>query len=343
MPYRTGDDDLDARLQEIAAETTDPDLVFEMLVSAVRIGREQVDRGDRKLINTSLKELRYAAQVFAPYHGVRKATIFGSARTRPDDPSYQAAFGLGAAMADRDWMVLTGAGPGIMEAGLRGAGADMSFGINIQLPWEASAADVIADDPKLINFRYFFTRKLTFVKESDGFALLPGGFGTMDEAFELLTLMQTGRTTVTPVVLLEASGSTYWETWFDFVCRELRDPGLISPYDLALVRVFDDVEAAADELVGFYSNYHSMRYVGRRLVLRLTTAPTATELHRLSDHFADIVVRGRIEAIGPTEAEAADGDELDRPRVALEFDRASHGRLRQLLDALNGRPSPRLD
>jgi len=192
-----------------------------MVVSALRLGLEDVDRADLKLVNAALKELRYAFHVFAPYRGIPKCTIFGSARIKPGDPAYECAKQFGAQMAERDWMVMTGAGPGIMAAGLEGAGAENSFGINIMLPFEASANEVIADDPKLINFRYFFTRKVTFMKESQGYAILPGGFGTMDEAFELLTLMQTGKTFLAPVVLLDPVGSTYWERWRQFVVDEL--------------------------------------------------------------------------------------------------------------------------
>ena len=240
-------------------------------------------------------------------------------------------------------MVLTGAGPGIMAAGIEGAGAERSFGINIVLPFESAATPVIAGDPKLINFRYFFTRKLTFVKESDAFVLLPGGFGTMDEAFELLTLVQTGRAEPAPIVLLEPDGSSYWETWESFVRQELLSKGLISEGDLSLVRITDDVGVAVDELSSFYATYHSLRYVGGRLVLRLHREVSDAELADLNEEFSDIVSSGRIERVDTHEVEIADRDAVDRPRIAFRFDQIRYNRLRQLIDTLNGRRQPAHD
>lgn len=336
--YRTGNEDLDtliAALVEQAGIQRDRDLVFEMLVSVVRMGREAADRGDLKLVNAALKELRYSFLVFEPYATIPKVAIFGSARTRRDDPGYLLARDFGRAMAERDWMVITGAGPGIMEAGIEGAGADRAFGVNILLPFETEAAAVIAGDPKLINYRYFFTRKLTFMKESRAFALLPGGFGTMDEAFELLTLMQTGRTPIAPVVLIEPPGSTYWNDWRAFVRRDLAERGLINERDLDLVRIFDDPQAAVEEICRFYAVFHSQRFVGRRLVLRLHRAPDDDELDALSTEFADIIVAGRIERVTASPGEVEDHDVPHLPRIAFAFDRASFARLRQLIDRLN--------
>lgn len=336
--YRTGKQHLDgaiAELIESAGLTQDSDLTFEMVVSAIRLGLEDVDRADLKLVNAALKELRYSFHVFAPYRGIKKCTIFGSARIQPGSAAYQAARNVGAAVAARDWMVMTGAGPGIMAAGLEGAGAENSFGINIMLPFEASANEVIADDPKLINFRYFFTRKVTFMKESHGYVILPGGFGTMDEAFELLTLMQTGKSILAPVVLLDPEGSTYWERWRDFVKIELLDDGLISESDMCLFKITSSVEEAADEMVRFYRTYHSSRAVGQRLVLRLNREIESDELATLNDEFGDIIVDGEIEPIGATEAELRDQDNVDLPRIAFRFDRHGYARLRQLVDALN--------
>jgi uncharacterized protein (TIGR00730 family) len=341
--YRTGSDDLDATIAELveaAGVHRDHDLVFEMIVSAVRMGREAADRGDLKLMNAALKEMRYSFLVFEPYANIPKVSIFGSARTRQDDPDYLMARDFGRAMAEQEWMVITGAGPGIMEAGIEGAGAENAFGVNIVLPFESEAAPVIAGDPKLINYRYFFTRKLTFMKESKAFALLPGGFGTMDEAFELLTLMQTGRSQVTPVVLLEPPGSTYWAGWREFVERDLAQRNLISPLDLSLVRICGTIEDAVDEVVSFYATYHSSRYVGRRLVLRLERRISDDELDALNAHFADIVVTGRIERADPSPSEVDDNDALDQPRLAFHFNKMSYARLRQLIDQLNGRHTP---
>jgi uncharacterized protein (TIGR00730 family) len=338
--YRTGDAELDAAVAELvtrADASEHPDLVFELVVSALRLAQDRASRGDLKIANSALKEMRYAFHVFEPYRGQRKVAIFGSARTMPDDPLYEQARAFAAAMAARDWMVITGAGPGIMSAGIEGAGTENSFGVNIRLPFEASTSQFIADDPKLINFRYFFTRKLAFMKESHGFVLLPGGFGTMDEAFELLTLVQTGKSHPAPVVLLEVPGGTYWASWRDFVEKELEGRGLISPDDLGLVRVTDDVDDAVNEIAGFYSNYHSLRFVDRALVLRLRKLPSEEELERLNEDFADILTQGRIEVAQPSPAEIADHDHVELPRLRLRFDRTHWARLRRLIDALNGR------
>jgi len=336
--YRTGDDELDRRVAEVVAAagpSDDADIVFELVASALRMGREHVDRRELKIANSTLKEMRYAFHVFAPYRGTRKVSVFGSARIAPDDDAYLTAARFSADIAARDWMIMTGAGPGIMAAGIEGAGRDRSFGINIQLPFEAVADSVIAGDPKLINFRYFFTRKLTFVKESDGFCLLPGGFGTMDEAFELLTLLQTGKTYPAPVVLLDPPGSTYWTRWRDFVIDELMASALINEQDLRFVLITDDVDAAVEEIVGFYRNYQSMRYVGRRLVIRHRHPLTDAELAALDREFSDIVVSGAIERVGPTPTELAEHDAPDLPRLGLRFDQRSHARLRALIDRLN--------
>lgn len=325
---------------EAAGAEADADLVFEMVVSTVRMGREAADRGDLKLVNSALKELRYSLLVFEPYEDTRKVAIFGSARIAPGDRSYIVARDFGRAMAERDWMVITGAGPGIMAAGVEGAGADRAFGVNILLPFESEATPLLAGDPKLINYRYFFTRKLTFMKESNAFALLPGGFGTMDEAFELLTLMQTGRTPLAPVVLLEAEDSTYWRTWLDFVERELLQRGLIAAEDLSFVRICDTVEEAVQEVSRFYAVYHSMRYVGRRLVLRLDRVLHDDQLEEINAAFSDIVVSGRIERTPAAASEIEDEDVPHLPRITFAFDRTHYARLRALIDHLNGFAEP---
>ena len=336
--YRTGDPELDVAVTELvtrAGPVEHVDLVFEIIVSALRLARDAAARGDFKIANSALKEMRYAFHVFAPYRGQRKVAIFGSARTMPDDPLYEQARRFAKAMAERDWMVITGAGPGIMSAGIEGAGTENSFGVNIRLPFEAATSQFIADDPKLINFRYFFTRKLAFIKESDGFVLLPGGFGTMDEAFELLTLVQTGKSHPAPIVLLDVPGGTYWVSWRDFVERELLGRRLISPDDLGLVRITDDINDAVAEIESFYSNYHSLRFVDRALVLRLRHLPSEEELERLNEEFAVIVTEGRIEPALPSPGEVADLDHIDLARLRFRFDRTHWARLRRLIDAVN--------
>ncbi len=338
--YRTGDDALDdevAALVERFSGPGDADLIFELVASALRLARDNADRGDLKIANAALKEMRHAFQVFSPYRAARKVAIFGSARTQPEDPLYVQTRELASAMAALDWMVVTGAGPGIMEAGIEGAGADNAFGVSIQLPFETTTSQFIADDPKLMNFRYFFTRKLEFIKESDAFVLLPGGYGTLDEAFELLTLLQTGKAQPAPVIMLDVPGGTYWQHWGTFIDRELEGPGYVSPEDDNLFCVTDSIGTAVDEILGFYSNYHSQRFVKGRLVLRLRRAPSADELAALNRDFADIIVRGEIEVMAATAAEVADDDHVDLARVGLRFDRHGWARLRMLIDRLNHR------
>jgi uncharacterized protein (TIGR00730 family) len=336
--YRTGDPDLDrevAVLAERVADPADADLVFELVASALRLGRDRADRGDLKIANAALREMRHAFAVFGPYRAARKVAIFGSARTQPDDPLYDQARALAAEVAARDWMVVTGAGPGIMEAGIEGAGPDNAFGVSIRLPFETTTSQFVVGDPKLVNFRYFFTRKLEFIKESDAFVLLPGGFGTLDEAFELLTLLQTGKAQPAPVVLLDVPGGTYWQSWRTFVTDELLRAGYIAADDLRLLRVTDDVSTAVGEILGFYANYHSQRFVDGRLVMRVHRAPGPARLAELASEFGDIVVRDTIERIEATPAEVADDDHLDLERIALRFDRRGWSRLRRLIDALN--------
>jgi uncharacterized protein (TIGR00730 family) len=342
MPrYRTGDPDLDRAVADLVARSgasRDQDLVYELVVSALRLARDGADRGDMKIANAAIKEMRYAFHVFAPYRSARKAAIFGSARTEPDDPLYDQTRRLATALAAHDWMIITGAGPGIMTAGIEGAGPDNSFGVSIRLPFEATTSQFIVDDPKLVNFRYFFTRKLTFVKESDGFALLPGGFGTLDEAFELLTLLQTGKAQPAPVVLLDVPGGTYWQGWKAFVEDELAGRNYISKRDLSLLKITDDVSVAVDELDSFYANYQSQRFVEGVLVMRLLRAPDEEQLEKLNEDFADIVVRDRIRVIDPTPAEIADRDHVDQARIALRFNRHDWARMHELIDTLNALP-----
>ncbi len=339
--YGTGDDALDERLVELLDEvgaTADRDQLLEILTSAVLLAGDQAHRLDLKITNAALKEMRAAFHMFAPYRDVPKVTIFGSARTRPDDPLYTQTHDLAAALAEQGWMVVTGAGPGIMAAGTEGAGREQAIGVLIRLPFEGGANAFIVGDDKLIEMKYFFTRKLMLIKESAAFVALPGGFGTLDETFELLTLVQTGKAEPVPIVLLDTPRGTYWEGWQRFVDGEVARHGMISKHDFSLYRITDTVEGAVGEIEGFYRNFHSLRYVGDRLVLRLHAAPTRAELDRLSEEFADIL-DGRIDRCGPFPPEVAGKDHLDLPRVVLRFDRQGFGRLRSLIDALNRLPS----
>ena len=340
--YRTKNRDIDQRLVEVldaVGASANRDQLFEILVTAVRLAADDADRLDLKITNAALKELRYAFKVFAPYRHIPKVTMFGSARTLPDDPLYAQARSMAGRMAKEGWMVVTGAGPGIMAAGLEGAGRAMSFGINIRLPFEQGANPYIAADPKLIEMKYFFTRKLALMKESAAFVVLPGGFGTLDELLELLTLLQTGKAEPAPIVCLEVPGGNYWAGWRAFLADEVEPRGLISPEDECLVFVTDDVTAALEHIQTFYRNYHSIRYVGELLVIRLHAEPTDAELDELSNSFADICMDGGIEATEALPAEVADDDVPGLPRIALQFNRMHHGRLRQLIDTLNQLPS----
>jgi uncharacterized protein (TIGR00730 family) len=323
--------------------TRNRDQFTSMLLTIADLAGDDVDRLDLKITSTSLRELREAYKIFAPYRAVPKVTIFGSARTATNDPLYAQTRAVAATLAGRGWMVITGGGPGIMAAGLEGAGREMSFGINIRLPFEQGANEFIAKDPKLVEMKYFFTRKLMLMKESDGFVVLPGGFGTLDETFELLTLIQTGKAEPSPIVLLEVEGGTYWHEWEEFVRQEVGRRGLISDDDCVLYRITDDADVAVSEITGFYRNYHSRRFVGDTLVLRLRAEPTDAEVAALAEEFADIVVRGSITRTGPLPPEVSGQDHLDLARIAFRFDRMHHGRLRSLIDrinALDSAPSP---
>ncbi len=312
----------------------DEDLIAEMLVSGIKMLRDATSRGDLKLANSSLKEMRYSFLVFSRYRTIPKVTIYGSARTPPEDPNYVLAADFANRMADvHQWMVITGAGPGIMEAGNLGAGSDYGFGVNIRLPFEAEPNPYIHES-RLINFKYFFTRKLMFVKESDAFVIFPGGFGTQDEAFELLTLIQTGKSDLHPIILLEAPGSGYWEAWLDFV-DTLERQGMIAAYDRNLFLYTTDLDEACDEIRRFYANYHSQRYVDGRLVLRLKHEPSDALLAALNEEFADIIVDGQIEKVAASDREIADGDHPDLPRIRLHFNRRAIGRLRAMVDQIN--------
>lgn len=336
--YDMGNPELDAAIAELvqkASSNGNNDLISEIITSALKLHRDAPDRGELKLVNTALKEMRYSMLVFSRHRDRPKVTMYGSARTPPHDPEYLLAKEFARIMAsDRDWDVLTGAGPGIMEAGNEGAGLDASFGVNIRLPFESDANPHISPE-KLINFKYFFTRKLGFVKESSAFALFPGGFGTMDEAFELLTLIQTGKSDMHPIVMVESEGSDYWSAWDHFVTEQLVAKRMIEAEDRHLYKITSDPVAAADEICDFYANYQSQRYVDGRLVLRMNQAPNDEQLAELNEEFSDLVVKGEIERLEPSDAERRDDDSVDSARIGFVFDRRHFGRLRLLIDRLN--------
>lgn len=294
-----------------------------------------VSIGDLKLAASALREMRQAFAMFAPYHGVRKISCFGSARTAPGDLVFRLAESFSAAAVEAGFMVITGAGPGIMEACQRGAGRERSFGIGILLPFEQVANAVIRGDDKHIDFRYFFTRKLFFIKEAHGVALFPGGFGTHDEGFEVLTLLQTGKCQPMPLVLLDAPGGTYWRTWDRYVRDHLLRRGLISAEDLNLYLVTDEVETAVREIAGYYRVYHSSRYVRDLLVMRLNQALESDVLAAIADEFRDVVVSGTMEQREAFPVERDEPETWHLPRLVFHFNRMHFGRLRQMIDRIN--------
>ena len=310
-------------------------LIDEIKQTADKLARDGAARGDLKILSRALRELRYAFKVFTPYRRHRKVTVFGSARTPPDHPVYQHAAAFAKKMAACDWMVLTGAGGGIMEAANAGAGRELSMGVNIMLPFEQEANPYIKDDPKLVHLKYFFTRKLLFIKEVHAVALFPGGFGTQDEGFEVLTLVQTGKRDLMPLVFVDQPGGTYWSGWQEFIEDQLEASGLISPEDKSLYKITTSLDEAVEEIMTFYRVYNSMRYVRGRLVLRLHAEPDDQLMQRLNDEFHSICASGKIEKVPTHRFEAEDAHLADLPRIALNFDRRHSGRLRQLVDLLN--------
>ena len=315
------------------------DLIERIKEAADKLASDQTSRGDLKILSRALRELRYAFKVFSPYRDRMKVTVFGSARTPPDHPAYGQALRFGQKMAQQGWLVVTGAASGIMEAGHRGAGRANSMGINIMLPFEQDANPFIAGDPKLVHMKYFFTRKLMFVKECHGVCLLPGGFGTLDEGLEVLTLLQTGKRDLAPVVMLDEPGGDYWRQFEVFVRETLLTRKLISAEDLALYKVTDDCDEAVQEILDFYRVYHSMRYVKHRLALRLKAVPTPKLIEQLNAEFRDIVTDGRITASGPLPEERDEPELAHLPRLLLQFNRRNLGRLRQMVDVINRAPA----
>ena len=311
------------------------DLIERIKDSADKLAMDNTSRGDLKILSRTLRELRYAFKVFSPYRGRRKVTVFGSARTLPDQPTYLQAVEYGRQMAAHEWLIVTGAASGIMEAGHRGAGREHSMGLNIMLPFEQDSNPVIRGDHKLVHMKYFFTRKLMFVKECDAVCLLPGGFGTLDEGLEVLTLLQTGKRDLVPVVFLDAPDSTFWQQWNDFVVNHLIGDGMISEEDLSLYRLTKSVDDAVHETLNFYRVFHSMRYVKEKLIFRLSGPLDEETLETINHDFSDILSSGKIEQRGAMPDEKDEPDLADLSRLAFHFNRRSLGRLRQMIDAVN--------
>jgi uncharacterized protein (TIGR00730 family) len=316
-------------------------LINEIKETADKLARDRATRGDVKIIARAIKELRYAFKVFTAYRKQRKVTVFGSARLKPGHPAYDQAVVFGRRMSEVGWYIVTGAGGGIMEAAHVGAGRAHSMGLNIMLPFEQESNYVINHDPKLVHFKYFFTRKLLFVKEVHAIALFAGGFGTHDELYESLTLVQTGKRDLMPIVCIDYPGSGYWADWKQYVEKQLLGGHLISPADMSLFKVVNTVEAAVDEVLDFYSVYNSMRFVREKLYLRLHKAPDDALLERLNTEFADIIASGRIERTTAHALEADDEHLADLPRLAFIFNRRDYGRLRMMVDVINSAMSDR--
>jgi TIGR00730 family protein len=328
----------DARIHQLVKQFgagRAPELIEEMIVTALKMARDQMSIADLKLITRSTKELRYSAKVFARYQSFRKIAVFGSARASLDSPEAIVAAEFARRMVKRDYMIITGGGDGIMGAAQRGAGRDMSFGLNIHLPFEQRANETIEGDKKLINFNYFFTRKLNFVKETHAIALFPGGFGTLDETFEVLTLMQTGKARIIPVVLLDKPGGGYWETWMNFVRRHLLKLGFISEDDFCFFKILPTVDAAEKEITTFYSVYHSARWVGEQLVLRLSRPLSQAKIAGLNEQFSDILRQRAIVQRKALRQEMNEPEIVLLPRLVFTPHRRSFGRFRQLIDAIN--------
>jgi uncharacterized protein (TIGR00730 family) len=332
------DPELRRRVEELIAYKGggyNEEAVADIIENALKLLTDVKDSGDVRVIQTAIRELRYAFRLFAPYAHIRKVTIFGSARIEPDKREYQQAVEFARKIVQAGFMVITGAGPGIMQAGHEGAGPENSFGANIRLPWEQAANPIIREDKKLVTFKYFFTRKLIFIRHSDAIALFPGGFGTLDEGYEALTLMQTGKSQLMPLVLVDRPGGTYWKTWDKHVREHLLRDELISPDDLNLYRITDSTDEAVRIITRFYRNFHSTRFVKDLFVIRLKHAPTDTAIEAMNEDFADIIVGPPIHRIEPTPEEREDNDHLELARIGFGFNRRDYGRLRQLIDVLN--------
>jgi hypothetical protein len=306
--------------------------VEDLVRSAVRLALDGTDEGQMRLVTRAVREMRHAWVVFNAWRGTRKVAIYGSARTPEDHPDYEAAREFSRLIAEADWMSITGAGDGIMKAGHEGPTRARAFGLRIRLPFETSANTVIEGDPKLISFRYFFTRKLMFMAHADAVTVCPGGFGTQDELFECLTLIQTGKSGIVPVVLLEGASGHYWDDWLVWVQQHLKENGWISNADLSLLRVVQTPAEGVDHIRHFYSRYHSARYVGARYVLRLNSAISESQLADINDQFSDLVDDGVMKQCSALKGET---EHMDCPRIAFVHTKRDWGRMRQLIDYLN--------
>ena len=337
-PNTVGDPEIDARVRQLVADMggeKPSELIVEMVMTALKMSRDQTTVADLKMLNRALKEMRFASRVFAPLRDRKKVTVFGSARTPDNAPEFLAAEEFGKKMSERGYMIITGGGDGIMGAAHKGAGRDLSIGLNIRLPFEQAANPTIHGDTKLVNFNYFFTRKLNFVKESHAIVLFPGGFGTMDEGFEAITLMQTGKARIFPIVFVDRPNGTYWKTVFDFLHNHLLFHKLISKEDFAFIRLSPSVDDAVEHIVQFYSNFHSYRWIGPRLVMRLQKALSKEKLEKMDNEFADVLASGKFELASAFPEESSEAEIAHLPRLVFQPHKRNFGRLRQVIDSVN--------
>jgi uncharacterized protein (TIGR00730 family) len=328
----------DQRIRSLTAEVAKGKAaryLEEMLDTVLGLGRDHASIAELKLMSRALSEMRNAAHVFARYNRIRKVAVFGSARTKPTQPEYAQALAFGKKIVEADYMLITGGGDGIMGAAQAGAGAEKSFGLNIRLPFEQTANPTIHGDPKLIDFNYFFTRKLNFAKETSAFALFPGGFGTHDEGFEILTLMQTGKMPIVPIVMVDRPNGHYWETWRRFITNDLLANGLVSETDFHLIHFTYDVDDAVRHISDFYRNFHSYRWVREKMVIRINHALTIEAVADLNNRFDGILASGSIDQTGALSEEADDQHLRHMPRIVLVPHKRDFGSLRLLLNAIN--------
>lgn len=320
-------------------ELVNADQYAGILRTLLKLAQDDAERGDLKILSRAMQELRHAFRIFAPYRHIRKVSIFGSTRVQENDAYYDLARSVGRELARAGFMVITGAGPGIMQAGHEGAGREQSFGVNIRLPSVQDANRYIRNDPKLMNFHFFFTRKLMFVKEADAVMIFPGGFGTHDELLESITLAQTGKTQLVPIILMDMPGGTYWSRWQEFLRDDVMSRGYISEREMTFFRTHTDAEIAVKEITKFYRNFHSYRFVKNELVMRLNDPPSPTLIDRLNREFADIVT-GEVRQANPLPDEANEADTLHLHRLVMQFNREDYARLRQMIDVINDEESP---
>lgn len=306
-----------------------------ILRTVVKLAGDNAGRGDLRILSRAMQELRHAFRIFAPYRKVRKVSIFGSTRVQESDPYYELAKGVAKGIAEAGFMVITGAGPGIMQAGHEGAGREKSFGVNIRLPSVQAANPFIRDDPKLLDFHFFFTRKLMFVKEADAVVIFPGGFGTHDELLESITLAQTGKSQLVPIILMDLPDGTYWSRWREFLRENVMSRGYIVENEMTFFNIFTDADAAVNEITRYYRNFHSYRFVKQDLVIRLNYAPSSELIDRLNRDFADIVTDGKLRETDPLPDEVEDSDTLHLHRLLVHFNREDFARLRQMIDVIN--------